>query len=301
MQYKQEEFTFKKGEYVRMFQSAKRQETLHCHDCLELNLVESGSGTYVIDGRLYEIAEGDIFVINNSEHHLALHQSGELVITVLILETGPLWSSAFGVNYLKPFLGRNTRFSNRIAADEEDSGRLRQLFSWLKEELLYEDGTEKEQQPEQAFLAEAEVNLLLSLLCTHYEKKKELAGENAAASDYRLGPAEKVFSYINEHFTEKVTLEELADECALSRSYLSRYFKKLTGQTLFSYIQQTRLQYAAYLLQTGKKSITEIATESGFENLSYFNRIFKKNYGMAPGKFRKTGNNDKTVENITKA
>lgn len=288
MQYKQEKFTFEKEEYVRMFQSAKRQETLHCHNCLELNLVEKGYGTYVIGGRLYEMEPGDIFVINNSEHHLALHKSEDLTLTVLILETNRLWKSSSGVDYLKPFLGRSPEFSNRIPLNDPDSQQMRQLFTWLKEELLVEEQTEerKEKVKENMLVVEGEVNLLLSLLYCHYEKNKELAGENQKTADYQLGPVARIFSYINEHFAEKITLEELAEECSLSRTYLSRYFKKLTGQNLFSYIQQTRLQYAAYLLQTSKKSITEIAAESGFDNLSYFNRMFKKSYGVAPGKFR---------------
>lgn len=291
MQYKEEKFSFLDKEYVRMFQSDKRQETLHCHNCLELNLVEKGSGTYIIGGKLYEMEPGDIFVINNSEHHLALHNSEDLTLTVLVLESGHLWRSPSGVDYLKPFLGRSESFSNRITSAEEDYVQMKQVFEWLKQELLLEIDVSDENvdniwEKEDMLVVEATVKLLLSLLYRYYEKKEELAGGKPNSTDYLFGPIGKVFSYINEHFAEKITLEELAKESSLSRTYLSRYFKELTGQTLFSYIQQTRLQYASYLLQTSKKTITEIAVESGFGNLSYFNRVFKKTYGRAPGKFR---------------
>lgn len=286
MLYREENFQFEKKEYVRMFQTRERQEELHCHNCLELNFVEKGTGTYIIGGKMYPMEPGDIFVINNSEHHLALHNSEDLTLTVLILETGHLWSSPSGVDYLKPFLGRSKSFSNRITSAEDAYPEMQQVFAWLKKELLMETAQSDRFMDEQGsfLVTEATVNLLLALLHRHYEKKKELSKENGM--DYLLGPVGKVFSYINEHFSEKLTLEDLAKESSLSRTYLSKYFKELTGQTLFTYIQQTRVQYASYLLQTSKKSIAEIAVESGFETVSYFNRIFKKYYGMAPGQFR---------------
>lgn len=290
MEYREEKFSFAEKEYVRMFQSDRHQEMLHCHSCLELNYVEKGSGTYIIGGKLYEMEPGDIFVINNSEHHLALHKSEDLMLTVLILETGHLWNASFDADYLKPFLGRNRSFSNRITASEGDWQKMSRVFDWLKEELLSEEGNSEEslqdRKKENCLVTEAAVNLLLALVYRHYEEKEELADGRNANADYLLGPIGKVFSYINEHFMEKITLEELAKECSLSRTYLSRYFKKLTGQTVFSYIQQTRVQYAAYLLKTSKMSVAEIAVESGFETVSYFNRIFKKNYGISPGKMR---------------
>lgn len=60
MDYRHEEFQFEEGSRIQVFDVAKKQETLHCHDCLELNRIESGTGNYIIGGKVYEICPGDI-------------------------------------------------------------------------------------------------------------------------------------------------------------------------------------------------------------------------------------------------
>lgn len=297
MAYRQEKFEFQGNEYVRMFQTSQRQKELHCHNCLEINYVECGTGTYIIGGKMYPMEPGDVFVINNSEHHLALHGEDPMTLTVLVLDTGYLWKSPSGVDYLKPFLSRNSNFSNRIGAGDIDHRAIVQTFQRLKEEYFREEPMETDRFQKEAgedrewagrLVGEAATNLLLALLYRYYNKKKEIGREvgKEAGCNYLFGPIEKVLSYIHEHFSENITLEQLARESSLSRTYLSKYFKEITGQTLFTYIQQTRVQYASYLLQTGRKSIAEIATDSGFETVSYFNRVFKKYNGKSPSQFR---------------
>lgn len=58
MDYRHEEFQFEEGSRIQVFDVAKKQETLHCHDCLELNRIESGTGNYIIGGKVYEICPG---------------------------------------------------------------------------------------------------------------------------------------------------------------------------------------------------------------------------------------------------
>lgn len=58
MDYRHEEFQFEEGSRIQVFDVAKKQETLHCHDCLELNRIESGTGNYIIGGKVYEICRG---------------------------------------------------------------------------------------------------------------------------------------------------------------------------------------------------------------------------------------------------
>ena len=89
MDYRHEEFQFEEGSRIQVFDVAKKQETLHCHDCLELNRIESGTGNYIIGGKVYEICPGDIFVINNRERHLAVHK--EPVRMTVILFSSEVW------------------------------------------------------------------------------------------------------------------------------------------------------------------------------------------------------------------
>jgi len=280
MAYREEKFVFNEEERFRVFETKEEQGELHCHACLELNYIESGKGTYVIDGKMYPIETGDIFVINNSEHHIAIHQDETVRMTVLVFDMDFLWRNPMGARGLKPFFNRSDNFSHRIIRGQYRYEEMYHAFLCMKKE--YAEGNLHKN-----FVAESAAQLLLTLLYQHYDENREIAGNDSY--DYASGAIQKAFSYIHEHFMEKITLEDVAQASSLSRTYLSRHFKKMTGQTLFDYIQQTRIKYAAYLLKTGRDSVAKIAVDCGFESVSYFNRIFKKCYGMSPGQYRKTG------------
>ena len=96
----------------------------------------------------------------------------------------------------------------------------------------------------------------------------------------------KVKQYIHEHASEPIRLEELADLVGMSRSAFSGFFKLHTGRTLSEYLIDIKLGNAARLLVDTSKSIAEICYESGFNNLSNFNRIFKARRGTTPREFR---------------
>lgn len=285
--FKQELFTFDKDCNFKLFQTAQKQETLHCHNCLELNLVEKGSGRYIIGGKLYEIAAGDIFIINNSERHLAIHNEEDLVLTVLLINMDYFLQINNGKEYLKPFFQRKACFSNRIhnnlCSTGDIYGEMKAAFECAAFECAGKEATDK--RPGWQMVMEAAVNMLLSLLYRYYSEQQAIGMEEG---QYLFNRLDKVLAYIDLHFAEDITLEQLGVEAAMSKTYLCKYFKDITGQTLFGYIEQVRVQYASYLLQTTDMQILQIAMESGFHSVSYFNRKFKRFYKVSPGQFRRT-------------
>lgn len=96
----------------------------------------------------------------------------------------------------------------------------------------------------------------------------------------------KVKNYINKNFMDDIRLPDLAQIAGMSTSAFSRFFKLHTGRNLSEYIIDIRLGYASRLLVDTTQSISEIGFDSGFNNLSNFNRIFKKKKGCAPSEFR---------------
>lgn len=92
--------------------------------------------------------------------------------------------------------------------------------------------------------------------------------------------------YIHTHFAQKITLEQLADLEHISKSYLSRRFKKHTGMTVITYINQLRIQTAKQLLINSTESVKEIAYQVGFESTKYFFSTFKALVGESPSSFR---------------
>ena len=96
-----------------------------------------------------------------------------------------------------------------------------------------------------------------------------------------------MISYSQQNFKEKISLKEFGEQFHLSEKYISRYFKEHFHITLSQYITHLRLEYAKQLLQDTDTPVTEIAMQSGYQNVSYFIRIFKKTYGVSPLKYKK--------------
>ena len=97
----------------------------------------------------------------------------------------------------------------------------------------------------------------------------------------------RILTYIDEHYAEAITIEEIANFCFYSPSYFMKFFREHMGVGFIHYLNDYRLEMAAKKLLTTTDNILNVATSSGFDNLSYFNRSFKKKYGITPGQYRK--------------
>ncbi len=105
-------------------------------------------------------------------------------------------------------------------------------------------------------------------------------------SDKEQKRIRKIYGYIDDHYQQKIVLDDVAAICNLSKPAFCRYFKKNTGTTFISFLNQYRISQAKRLLLSGK-NVSETCYECGFESLSYFNRSFKKVTGENPSKFKK--------------
>lgn len=109
-----------------------------------------------------------------------------------------------------------------------------------------------------------------------------------AVSDNHLNMQRELLAYISDHYTEKISLQDLAAQFHLSEKYISRYFKEHFQLTITGYTNHLRLTGARRLLESTDLPITEVALRSGFSNVSYFIRAFKNSYGISPLKYRKS-------------
>ena len=96
----------------------------------------------------------------------------------------------------------------------------------------------------------------------------------------------RVYQYVEKHFLDKINTAQIADELSLSVPAFCRYIKKTTKLTYTDFVNQYRINYSKQLLLQDT-SITACCYESGFENLSYFNRVFKKQEGISPSAYQK--------------
>ena len=96
-----------------------------------------------------------------------------------------------------------------------------------------------------------------------------------------------VKSFLDEHYSEKLSLESVASHFFIDKHYLARLFKEQYGVTLVTYLQQVRITHAKRMLRFTDKSIEEIGLECGIGELNYFSRVFKKLEGVSPSEFRR--------------
>ena len=122
--------------------------------------------------------------------------------------------------------------------------------------------------------------------------KKEIEKEEAAVSEQRT-LLQQIDQYVEQNFKNKISLDEIADELHVNRSYLSRFYKKKTGINLFDTILNLRIEAAKeYLLNTDMKTY-EISEAIGVDDAGYFSKMFKKITGVSPKEFRKQGKDEK--------
>ena len=103
----------------------------------------------------------------------------------------------------------------------------------------------------------------------------------------KLEKIKAAISMIEDNYSKKITLDDLASVCRMSPNYFSRFFKEITRQTPFEYIITYRIEAACEMLSGGAENITEVCYNCGFNDLSYFIHIFKKHKGMSPKTYAK--------------
>jgi len=109
-----------------------------------------------------------------------------------------------------------------------------------------------------------------------------------AEKKYDIERIHQVFDYINAHFREPITLQQVAEHISLNPYYCARLIKKITGSTYLRLLTRTRLEHACIRMLNTSRTFSEIAEECGFNDLYNFSRVFKKHFGMNPRQYRDT-------------
>ncbi|MGG4218460.1 AraC family transcriptional regulator [Paenibacillus jamilae] len=251
----------------------------HWHDSIEISYVLSGKiDNIYIDGMNYSSKKGDIVLINsNTIHSFSVAKGkGREAITVLI-PSG--------------FIRGNMKDSNSVSFDcisifESNEQRL-QHFKELRALLdtLFAAYLNQHKDPLVHIHLTSLSYKLVYLLLMHFKIDNELIpGFNTNKYLERLT---LITDYIQENYDQSLSLDSIAQVFGLSPEYLSRFFVKHVGMTLFQYINAIRLEKSFRVLMNTDQSIIQIALEHGFPNEKSFARVFKKVYQVTPHQYRK--------------
>ena len=233
------------------------------HENIEILFVFDGLGSIQYGKEILPLEPGDIIVVNSGALHRASSNCGVGYYVIIIDER---------------FCTENGLDTSNICFDrrfrDTETTRLLQVMRNQSQEH-YKNPTPLTT----AMLRCATLNLLIDLVAHHSGADPGLYAQAFPAEVY----VKKALTYLNENYTAPIHLEQIADLCGITKYYLAREFKRLTGQTVFTYANMLRCKKAQMLLAQGK-TVTEAALESGFESLPYFSRTYKKLIGVPPSR-----------------
>lgn len=260
------------------------EENYHSHDFPELAYVLGGVGKYRIDDVIYDVKEGDLIAINPGVRHQALYVNQDNATTEFFVGFTDIKFAGLPANVLPlpeggpiiPVKGETKQKLSRICASMEAENSI----SW---EGRY-------------FMQKTYLMQLLLLLLKEQLQPVELKTGYAFESVNKKHVVEQLILYFGEHYAEKISLDQIAENMYLSPFYISRIFKSETGNTPINYLIKIRMERAMELLENGwEGSIQEVATKVGYEDAYHFSKLFKKHYGISPSQVKKEGKNHVTV------
>lgn len=235
----------------------------HYHEFYEIYYLESGERYHLMDEELYKVTPGQFIIFKPYQLHHSYGEENVPFSRLLLYFTEDSVESDKMRILIKEMAGVYQLDKNKNIE-----------FYQLLTKLL------KEQEEKQEFYdmnMKSILNQLLIMLMRSSIQKKNAYDNNRIT---------QIISYINRNYMRKISTEDLAKEFYISKWHLCREFKQCTHLTIIQYINYTRIIEAQKLLLEGKKNITVISSEVGFDSMTHFERVFKQIVGATPTQYK---------------
>ncbi|MDC8002881.1 AraC family transcriptional regulator [Aureisphaera galaxeae] len=251
---------------------------LHQHEEFQISYIKQGKGSLIVGDTLNRFETGDVVVLGGNLPHVFKNNSeghGQCHMLSVFFTPDSFGSEFFKIEELKSLISFFRKAENGFKITQPSKGIIDIFESLQKASKL------------DRFL------LFLQLL------KRVNAGKYEVLSSFYTsdGPTKytdnegqrmnAVFQYTMEHFRDKITLDAIAKEAAMTPNAFCKYFKNRTRKTYMSFLNEIRVEEACKLLkEQPEMSVAEVAEQSGFRNISNFNRIFKGLIRETPFQYR---------------
>jgi len=260
---------------VKRYEAKTFHLPFHRHERYELTYIIKGKGTRIIGDSIMEYEDGDIVLMSPNTAHqwqsARIQESLVSAITVFFSEDFP--SKDFKL--LPEF--------NRIAKLLEMSKFGIELKGTLKKEIAAKIS---ELEADYSIEQMMKIMSILNSIATSEEFNILMSQGFLVTKNHDWNRISEIVTYIQNHISEKITIDDLANIVFMHPGSVNRFFKQATGFTLIEYINLMRIGMACELLSNTDKKTSDIAYECGFNNLSHFNRIFKRVKGATPKGYR---------------
>lgn len=257
----------------------------HIHADMEVLFLIEGHVEVMTQSETFSLISGEIAVFNPYQVHSYTSVSEVSVMLVLQIDT----------TFCKPYYPQltNTRFEtsniSKIIPQKYFDALSNICFdigyNYFSEILAYE------------LRCIGDINRLLVILLA-FVPFQILTDQELASATRAQQRMERIMTYINNHFQEKLSLADIAQKEDLSIAYLSRFFKAQIGQSFQSYINALRLEHAIFLLTNTNKTILDISIESGFSDLKYMTKTFSEKFHMTAGEYRRLHQKNALISDV---
>ncbi len=254
------------------------QVPLHWHNEIEIIYIKKGKGTVILDFTSHYVEAGDIVVvipgrmhgINQLEDYSMEYEN--IIFSPEMLYSG--YNDTLGEEFFIPFLSGKISFHDVITSDDSNYSQIACCLNKIDSLCaVFPNGYKL-----------AIKSYLFEFL---FELYKECDISAHSKSDKNLDRIKDIVKYIETNYENPISIDEIAAVSGFSSSHFMKFFKKVMGTSFIDYLNDYRLSMASRMLISSDDNIIDIASHCGYDNLSYFNRLFKRKYGLTPSQYRK--------------
>lgn len=256
---------------------------------MELFYAVKGEAVFHMDTETFLLREGETAFVNANRLHEVEGIDGQ-EFTFLAVVFQPRFLSGTSLDriqqqYIEPVLSSEIRFPSKT----ERGTRLAEKTAQAMQEIR---NLQERKEPGWELLLKAE---LLKIWQGYYSAAEKNGGKTDASTNYRVSRMKEILTYMNAHFCEDLEIAELASQFHMSESAFCRFFKSIMHISAVTYVNNLRIAESCRLLLSTEEAISKIASDCGFRNISYFNRVFQERMHQTPGQFRSLSAENRTA------
>lgn len=275
---KHTEFMFPYNVYLCTIPNDFPSVFLHWQDTVEIIYIKKGVGMAQVDLSVFEVHAGDILLVLPGHLHGLNRVPGQrMEYENIIFDMAFLGSNTIDVcsqNYLHPLLKGQIAFPVCITPEDEH-------YTQISACLNDADDLCDKRYPGFELGVKADIMRVFSLLLRFHH-----TADQSDSTPQHLERLKAVIQYIEANYQSPIRIGDAALQCGYSESHFMRWFRQMTGTSFISYLNRYRLESAYRQLRDTDKTVLEISENVGFDNLSNFNRQFKKQFGTTPKQLR---------------
>lgn len=243
------------------------------HKDMELLLVLDGEIEVNKNGVCHIMEKGDIILINSNMGHATMARKPNSV--AMVVHFDPIYFSYWIKDY------KNIRF--KCVSDESTRNlpEFRNIYHTVLEMASYMGSEDSVDQ----IIYESLFHNLIGQLFMHF--RPDMLNNNDAGYITKNENVIRLIDYLNKHFREKITLDDLVDVTGYNKSYISQIMKQNLGINYYEYLTRVRMREAVFSLTNTDEKISDIAFANGFSDVKSFNTAFKDRFGKSPSQYRK--------------